>query len=123
MGHESNPRLFYEWPKRPLENPFDRQLRGECPEEGRHHRDPRVSAPARRGTFWITDQCDTLFSCHTTPDESSYFGVVFRGEVHVSDFTSSITEPTEPFYTSLALFQMALDKWLPCFFPNNQTQT
>jgi len=33
----------------------------------------------------------------------------------VKDLFSYLREPAEPFYTSLALFQVALDEWLPCF--------
>ena len=67
----------------------------------------------------ITDNHTVPFSCHTAPDASSYFGVVYRGEVHVKDLFSTLTEPIEAFYTSLALFEMALDEWLPCFFSNS----
>jgi len=67
----------------------------------------------------IADRCVVPFSCHTAPDESSYFGVVYRGKTHVKDLSSPLTEPEEPFYTSLALFEMALDEWLPCFFHEN----
>jgi hypothetical protein len=41
--------------------------------------------------------------------------VVYRGREHCSDLESQIGEPNEPFYTSLSLFEMALDEWLPCF--------
>ena len=72
----------------------------------------------------ITDQRAASFSCHTAPNESSYFGVVYRGETHVKDLFSYLTEPTEPFYTSLALFEVALDEWLPCFTSSgNDTHT
>lgn len=67
----------------------------------------------------ITDRYSAPFSCYTAPDPSSYFGVVYRGETHAKDLSSALTEPDEPFYTSLALFQMALDEWLPCFFSKN----
>ena len=63
----------------------------------------------------IAERCVVLFSCNTAPHESSYFGVVYRGEIHAKDLFSYLTEPTEPFYTSLALFEVALDEWLPCF--------
>jgi hypothetical protein len=72
----------------------------------------------------IADACAILLSCHTAPDESSYFGVVYRGETHVKDLYSQLTEPSEPFYTSLALFEVALDEWLPCFASSgNDTHT
>ncbi|KAF9651937.1 peptidase S28 [Thelephora ganbajun] len=58
-------------------------------------------------------------TCYTAPNESFYFGIVYRGETHVKDLYSPLTEPVEPFYTSLALFQMALDEWLPCFSSKN----
>jgi len=42
----------------------------------------------------------------------------------VKDLFSYLTEPTEPFYTSLALFEVALDEWLPCFTSSgNDTHT
>jgi len=63
----------------------------------------------------VPDHCAASSSCNTPPNESSYFGVVYRGETHVSDLFSYLTEPAEPFYTSLALFEVALDEWLPCF--------
>ena len=55
-------------------------------------------------------------SCYTAPDPSSYYGIVHPGKVHVQDFSSSFAEPEEAFYAGLALFQMGLDEWLPCFF-------
>ena len=67
----------------------------------------------------IADGFSASLSCHTAPDPSSYFGVVHPGKTHVQDFSSPLTEPEEAFYTSLALFQMALDEWLPCFFTRN----
>lgn len=54
-------------------------------------------------------------SCHTKPPSNNYFGVIYRGREHCSDLASQLKEPSEPFYTSLALFQLALDEWLPCF--------
>ena len=75
-------------------------------------------------SFGIAKHCVVFFSCHTAPDESSYFGAVYRGESHVKDLVSYFTEPTEPFYTSLALFEVALDEWLPCFASSgNYTHT
>jgi len=74
------------------------------------------NAPKRIGTTAIPP-------CHTAPNASSYFGVVHRGQTHVKDMFSYLTEPTEPFYTSLALFEVALDEWLPCFMSSgNNTQ-
>jgi len=67
------------------------------------------NAPYRIGSSAIPQ-------CHTAPDPSSYFGVVYRGREHCSDLSSPIGEPLEPFYTSLSLFEMALDEWLPCFW-------
>jgi len=64
----------------------------------------------------IADLYSVSFSCYTAPYPWNYFGVVYRGETHAKDLASYLTEPDEPFYTSLALFQMALDEWLPCFF-------
>ena len=37
----------------------------------------------------------------------------------MKDLFSYLTEPAEPFYTSLALFQVALDEWLPCFMASS----
>ncbi|KAF9787086.1 peptidase S28 [Thelephora terrestris] len=66
------------------------------------------NAPKRIGSLNIP-------ACYTAPDPSSYFGIVYPGKTHAKDLASSFAEPEEAFYTSLALFQMALDEWLPCF--------
>lgn len=64
----------------------------------------------------ITKEYLALFRCHTAPDPSSYFGVVHPGQTHVKDLASLLADPQEPLFTSLSLFEMALDEWLPCFF-------
>jgi hypothetical protein len=72
--------------------------------------------PGRSLELQATADDDFLsFSCYTAPDPSSYFGIVYPGKTHAKDLASSFAEPEEAFHTSLALFQMALDEWLPCF--------
>ena len=70
--------------------------------------------------------------CNVPPSNDTIFGIIHRDMVHVSDmrallnksdinhqnfstvgFSSPIS--TEPFYSGVGLFQMALEKWLPCF--------
>lgn len=71
-------------------------------------------------------------NCNVAPANDTIFGIIYRDMVHVSDmrallnksdanhqnystvgFSSPIS--TEPFYAGVGLFQMALEKWLPCF--------
>ena len=66
-----------------------------------------------------TDDYSASSSCDTAPDSSTYFGGIHPGKSHGQDFSSTLTAPDEAFYTSLALFQMALDEWLPCFVAEN----
>jgi hypothetical protein len=84
-----------------------------------------VASPNR-----TTVQC--IPECNVPPADDTVFGIVYRDMVHVSDmrallntsdvnhqnfstvgFSSPIS--TEPFYAGVGLFQMALEKWLPCF--------
>jgi hypothetical protein len=70
--------------------------------------------------------------CNVAPVNDTIFGIIYRDMVHVSDmrallnksdinhqnfstvgFSSPIS--TEPFLGGIGLFQMALEKWLPCF--------
>ena len=70
--------------------------------------------------------------CNVPPPNDTIFGLIHRDMVHVSDmrallnksdvnhqnfstvgFSSPIS--TEPMYSGVGLFQMALEKWLPCF--------
>ena len=69
--------------------------------------------------------------CNEPALGQSFFGITYAGMVHASDmrvllvpdanhtdfrtvgFYSPVSQ--EPFYTGLALFQLALDEWLPCF--------
>ena len=84
-----------------------------------------VGSPGRKTVQDIPD-------CNEAPTNDTIFGIIHRDMVHVSDmrallnksdvnhqnfstvgFSSPIS--TEPFYSGLGLFQMALEKWLPCF--------
>ena len=69
--------------------------------------------------------------CNEPAPGESFFGITYAGMVHASDmrvllvpdanhtdfrtvgFYSPVSQ--EPFYIGLALFQLALDEWLPCF--------
>ena len=70
--------------------------------------------------------------CNVAPANDTIFGIIHRDMVHVSDmrallnkndpnhqnfstvgFSSPIS--TEPFYSGVGLFGMALEEWLPCF--------
>ncbi|KAK7689248.1 hypothetical protein QCA50_007939 [Cerrena zonata] len=71
--------------------------------------------------------------CNEPPPFPSFFGMTHANQVHVSDlrvlltpdsnhtdfktvgFFSPVAKNGEPFYAGLALFEMALDEWLPCF--------
>ncbi|KAF9450697.1 hypothetical protein P691DRAFT_440039 [Macrolepiota fuliginosa MF-IS2] len=71
--------------------------------------------------------------CNTAPsdDNGTFFGITYANMVHVSDMRVLLTPDAnhsdfntigfyspvsqEPFFTGLGLFQLALDKWLPCF--------
>lgn len=71
-------------------------------------------------------------ACNVAPAADEIFGIVHAGMVHVSDMRALLnrSDPnfqnfstvgfqspisTEPFYSGVGLFQMALEKWLPCF--------
>ena len=69
----------------------------------------------------------------------SFFGLTHAGMVHVSDLRVLLTPDAnhsdfktvgfyspvaqEPFYSGLALFELALDEWLPCFGASNVAQS
>lgn len=82
-------------------------------------------APGRSTTQIIPE-------CNQAPEGNDIFGIIYDGMVHVSDmrallntsdyyhqnfstvgFSSPIS--TEPFFAGTALFERALEKWLPCF--------
>ena len=84
-----------------------------------------IGSPGRKAVQDIPD-------CNEAPAAGTVFGPVYRDMVHVSDmrallnksdvnhqnfstvgFSSPIS--TEAFYAGVGLFQMALEKWLPCF--------
>ena len=84
-----------------------------------------VGSPGRRTTQFVP-------ACNVPPQGTDIFGIVYDGMVHVSDmralldtgdyyhqnfstvgFSSPIS--TEPFYAGTALFERALEAWLPCF--------
>ncbi|GJE98594.1 serine carboxypeptidase S28-domain-containing protein [Phanerochaete sordida] len=69
--------------------------------------------------------------CNEAPAYPSFFGLTHANMVHVSDLRVLLTPDAnhtnfstvgfyspiaqEPFYSGLALFELALDEWLPCF--------
>ncbi|KAJ8507349.1 hypothetical protein ONZ45_g10275 [Pleurotus djamor] len=69
--------------------------------------------------------------CNQSPPNNSFFGLTYANMVHVTDMRVLLTPDAnhtnfqtvgfyspvsqEPFYAGLALFQLALDEWLPCF--------
>ena len=82
-------------------------------------------SPGRRTVQYIPE-------CNEAPDGDNIFGMIYDGMVHVSDqrallntsdyyhqnfstigFSSPVS--VEPFYAGTALFERALEKWLPCF--------
>lgn len=72
-----------------------------------------------------------LCRCNEAPPYPSFFGLTHANMVHVSDLRVLLTPDSnhtdfqtvgfyspiaqEPFYSGLALFELALDEWLPCF--------
>jgi hypothetical protein len=75
-------------------------------EDGAPKRSPTTTVPAFDGQ----------------PDSSQYYGAVYSGQVHGTDFASGPNVPTgrnEASKTGLALFTAALDQWLPNFKPGN----
>jgi hypothetical protein len=55
------------------------------------------------------------FSCYTAPDESFYFGVIYRGRTHVMDFYSLLTDsPTKPHLIRSPFSERTLNRH--CFF-------
>ena len=87
--------------------------------------DSQIGAPMRQTV-------QTIPVCGVSPPPDRIFGLIHRDMVHVSDmralldvddpnhqnfqtvgFSSPIS--TEPFYSGVGLFGMALDMWMPCF--------
>ncbi|KAG0648292.1 putative extracellular serine carboxypeptidase [Hyphodiscus hymeniophilus] len=59
----------------------------------------------------------TVPSCGEPPEGDAVFGVVWEGEVHVSDLrTGREGFEGSPVERGLELFGRALDEWLPCFW-------
>ena len=84
-----------------------------------------IGSPGRQAVQEIPD-------CNVPPANDTVFGLVYRDMVHVSDMrallnksdvnhqnfsTVGFSSPidTEPFYAGVGLFEMALERWLPCF--------
>lgn len=82
-------------------------------------------SPGRKTTQVIPE-------CHQSPGGDDIFGIIYDGMVHVSDMRALLNESdifhqnfstvgfsspisTEPFFAGTALFERALEKWLPCF--------
>lgn len=74
----------------------------------------------------------TIPTCNEPPAGNDIFGLVHAGMVHVSDMRALLNESdyyhqnfstvgfsspisVEPFYSGTALFERALESWLPCF--------
>jgi hypothetical protein len=56
------------------------------------------------------------------PNSSSYYGAVYPGQVHVSDFFFSTDLPKDTqdaFNKGLSMMTAALDAWLPHFTPGS----
>ncbi|KAK2607522.1 hypothetical protein N8I77_006188 [Diaporthe amygdali] len=73
--------------------------------------------------------------CNQPPEGNDIFGLIYDGMVHVSDMRAllNLSDPyhqnfstigfssfisTEPFFAGTALFERALETWLPCFGSN-----
>ena len=84
-----------------------------------------IGSPGRHSVQDIPD-------CGVAPANDTVFGLVYRDMVHVSDMRALLNKSdvnhqnfstvgfaspvdTEPFYAGVGLFEMALEKWLPCF--------
>lgn len=82
-------------------------------------------SPGRKTTQYIPE-------CNQAPENGDLFGIIYDGMVHVSDMRALLNESdcyhqnfstvgfsspisTEPFFAGTALFERALEKWLPCF--------
>ncbi|EKM50837.1 uncharacterized protein PHACADRAFT_130303 [Phanerochaete carnosa HHB-10118-sp] len=77
--------------------------------------------------------------CNEAPAYPSFFGLTHANMVHVSDLRVLLTPDSnhsdfrtvgfyspvsqEPFYSGLALFELALDEWLPCFGADKTIQS
>lgn len=92
-----------------------------------------LGSPGRRTTQVIP-------GCSQPPEGDDIFGIIYDGMVHVSDmrallnssdfyhqnfstvgFSSYIS--TEPYFAGTALFERALEAWLPCFGKNESNTT
>ncbi|KZP00218.1 peptidase S28 [Calocera viscosa TUFC12733] len=89
---------------------------------------PEPAAPHRNVTT-------TIPKCNTPPANNDVFGITHANMVHVSDQRVLLTPDanhtnfhtvgfyspiaTEPFYSGMGLFSMALREWLPCFEKHN----
>lgn len=59
--------------------------------------------------------------CNEPPPGNDVFGIVYPGQVHVSDLSRKARNATDsPVNIGLALFGKALDAWLPCFEARNK---
>ena len=84
-----------------------------------------IGSPGRQAVQNIPD-------CGVAPASDTVFGLVYRDMVHVSDMRALLNKSdpnhqnfstvgfaspidAEPFYAGVGLFEMALEKWLPCF--------
>lgn len=82
-------------------------------------------SPGRKTTQYIPE-------CNQAPEGDDLFGIIYDGMVHVSDMRALLNESDyyhqnfstvgfsspispEPFFAGTALFERALEKWLPCF--------
>lgn len=88
-------------------------------------------SPGRKTTQYIPE-------CNQAPEGDNLFGIIYDGMVHVSDMRALLNESdyyhqnfstvgfsspisTEPFFAGTALFERALEKWLPCFGTGQST--
>lgn len=82
-------------------------------------------SPGRKTTQYIP-------GCNQAPEGDDVFGIIYDDMVHVSDMRALLNEgdyyhqnfstvgfsspiSTEPFFAGTALFERALEEWLPCF--------
>lgn len=88
-------------------------------EPGSPMRLPNATIPGYLSVFFYSrpSACTNLaFSrCDSTHNSSSYFGITYPNRGHMPDRYTPLDVPDIAFYTSLKIFEMALEQWLPCF--------
>lgn len=72
-----------------------------------------MSVQSESSEIGATDRTtvQTVPACGNSPDNNQVFGLTYKNGYHVSDLLGSTGYPAQ----GLALFEKAMDTWLPCF--------